>query len=229
MNYWRDKSAGESFTHILPYEKLFIDQGKKLIEKDHKETTGLLKAFDEKKTIDVGLILPTTHSPTHIFVDRDFQDDLRYWQQQTIPSYYQTYIQNYSKIENSSIIFSQCESAAFPTQFLQEDMSPSILQKLEDEICSHQNKHFTGLPAFVFHLKESSLNHLAETIYGDYTLHNWVSWKVKDATISDEGREKNDVEIIPTALIVDTIRWKESMPGGWVSPRNLSEVMSTVA
>lgn len=250
MNYWKDKSAGEDFTHILPYEKLFLDKSKVLIKKDQEQTTHLLKEYltstSSSNPSRPRPIFPTSHTPTHIFIERDFKDDLIYWQKQIIPPFYQKYIQDYrttttlssapGTTTTSMIIPSTCESIALPMNidpFL--STYNTSINHLKSQICSDKMTADTNYyPAYVFHLHESTLNHLAQEMYRDYTLHNWMSWIIKDRNHNDLSldtsinEENYEIEMIPSALLIETIQWKESMPGGWKSTASTSNSSTSV-
>jgi hypothetical protein len=83
---------------------------------------------------------------------------------------------------------------------------------------------------YVFHLPMSSLSEQIRETYSRYTIHNWMYWKVSPPEEQGEAEtgtgtgvrvgEEGDVriEIAPSALVDETIKWKEAMPGGWKPP-----------
>jgi hypothetical protein len=244
VNYWRDKPAGEEFTHILPQEDLFL---KKTFEFTQNADLSLHSVIQESLIhhlpddhSNAMTLFPSSHTPIHISLDRDFKDDLWYWQQQIIPPFYQQLILNRSHLMNSSrtrnnisMIPSSCEAIALPFH-PSKTHSQSYLNGLlqfQKEIClqkdhvtrsSQDPSHSAAAPAaaFVFHLPKSSILELVNRHYLNYTLGNWMSWILKETSQKNSKNEiAYDIEILPTALREDTRKWKESMPGGWQESR----------
>jgi hypothetical protein len=230
VNYWKEKTAGEEFTHQLPQEELFLDQGKQISKNNNQFLNSLLESSlvtnntlrsDDRSWSH----FPSAHTPTHIYMSRDFKDDLLDWQQQILPSSYGLSINQLLESMNTSfpdrsVIPTQCISIAIPSSALSTNTEKQLHQ-FQQKVCSLFQQHQSqGQGVYVFHLPISSMNQRIKETYSSYTMHNWMSWKVSEM-IGEEGDGRNKLEVVPsatTALIDETIKWKEGMPGDWKPP-----------
>lgn len=229
MNYWRDKPAGEEFTHILPHESIFMRKNFDFAQSNEIDIqSAILETTSHRLSIanDSTSLFPSSHTPIHISLDRDFKDDLWYWQQQIIPPFYHNFIFNHSQIikssRNISVIPSHCEGIAMPFHSFQTISQNYDLLQLQRDLCSQKDsisRQDVSPSAFVFHLPKSSILDLVKSQYSNYTLHNWMSWILKPGKGNSGETTEYEIQIIPTALKEDTRKWKESMPGRWQESR----------
>jgi hypothetical protein len=242
VNYWKDKTAGEAFTHRLPQEHLYLHRAHEMTQTSDQDLHSRLKhSLHQNSSSSDGQSLsqiPSAHTPTHLSLPRDFKQDLWQWQQQVLPPAYRAIIHQRS---NSSILISpsQCISIAL-TAASKALYSPLELRILQQQVCSHYQQQGEGegeeegeqqsAGVYVFHLPMSSLSQQIRETYSRYTIHNWMYWKVSPPEEQGEAEtgtgtgvrvgEEGDVriEIAPSALVDETIKWKEAMPGGWKPP-----------
>ena len=99
VNYWQNKTAGETFTHVLEHEDMYMKRGRKVMNEEHAKHMKVLAAAhslstdigNKGRTHDLlkGINLPVVVTPTYISMPtRDFVHDIAPWQAQTLPASY---------------------------------------------------------------------------------------------------------------------------------------------
>ena len=236
INYWKDKTAGESFTHVLKQEELYLDHESKLILEnnkniyqffDHSSNQNIQSSSSPLKSSftseSINFNLPISISPFHIHLNHDFKDFLLEWKQQKVPetifnSILQIISQNNSYENNNSFKYfpSNCLSIAIPKQYLKyQSTNKKLFQQLQNYFCQSsfqsskilvENKEYHFPSILVFHLKNTSLDSVINAKYQNYTLHNWNHWKLKTKEFHENTSLKDNDIEILPASTIEACR-----------------------
>lgn len=232
INYWKDKTAGEDFTHILNQENLYLNRILQYTSKNNQ----LLNNFQQLKPSSFHL--PLSITPFHIYLKNDFKESLFEWKQQKLPKIYFEALLNFisqnNSFNNNSFNYfpSTCSSIAIPKQFSKSinNNNKTFFEDLKNYYCNlfiqsskisiNNNEEMFFPSILLFHVNNSSLDSLINTIYSNYSLHNWANWNIIKKKESDEEINSTNHEIqIVTASTIEACReWKLNMPGEWIEP-----------
>jgi len=216
VNYWRNKTAGESFTHVMPQEEIFMRRGSEISASEDRRCSrgtttlsvsgiglsseGADHSYEGDNSNCAITDIPVAFTPSHAYVDRDFADDMHSWQQQTLPEFYSSLLADGS----SDIEPRRCSDVA-----LSSLLRGSVGSNYSDEMCQIMEEvHNNGRvpPAVIFHLNRNIMKEMCDRDLKNLSLHHWTMWTKDDNTVAGYN-------VVTSNTVDNLMAWRESMPG----------------
>jgi hypothetical protein len=205
VNYWQNKTAGESFTHEMEQEELYMRYGRLVMREEHRHTLEAIAAASEQKMAppELPVAIPATRV---VMSNSHFLQDILTWQEQTLP---ERYAEELQAPRLSPAPRDECLMTAVPAAARNVSFGAAYDTCSRSSDPASQPHPFTG--AYVFHLGRSSI---ADSLAGghlDSIVNHWNLWPQHESA-------PDGVQIVLAGSVENSVQWRQSLPGGYDEP-----------